>query len=541
MIRKKTQEQIRASIEEGRTALGIELGSTRIKAALIDETYETVASGSSEWENRLEGGIWTYGLDEVWKGLRESYREMAEQVKRQYGVPLRKIGAIGFSAMMHGYLAFNSRQELLVPFRTWRNSTTQQASEELTELFHYHVPQRYSIAHLYQAILDGEPHVGEIDYLTTLAGYVHWKLSGRKALGIGDASGMFPIDTKMRGYHKTMIHKFNALVEEKGFPWKLEDILPSVLPAGCSAGRLSEEGARLLDPTGVLQAGIMLAPPEGDAQTGMMATNSIAERTGNVSAGTSVFAIIILERELSRVYPEIDLVTTPEGRLAANVHVNNGTSDLNAWVGLFEEFAKCLQAEETDRGRLFEILCKKALEGDADCGGLLSYGYYSGETIMKVPQGRPLFLRTPQSRFDLANFMRAHLYTSLAALKTGVGILQKEHVKIDSLTGHGGLFKTEGVAQRFLAAALNAPVTVMETAGEGGAWGMALLAFYLLEGGGASLEDYLQKVFRDTEKTVEQPEAEEVKGFEAYTKRYQKAIDVERAAAEAMPDESARS
>lgn len=519
----------RKAIEEGRTSLGIELGSTRIKTVLIDESHMPIASGSYEWENRLENGIWTYPLDEVWQGLKSSYGDMAKQVRDEYGVVLTKIGSIGFSAMMHGYLVFDQKDELLVPFRTWRNSITGEAAEKLTDLFQYNIPQRWSIAHLYQAILNGEEHVERISFLTTLAGYVHWKLTGEKVLGIGDASGMFPIDIQAKDYDAGMVDKFDALVEEKGFKWRLREILPEVMLAGEPAGRLTKQGALLLDPSGSLQAGIPFCPPEGDAETGMVATNSVAKRTGNVSAGTSVFAIIILEKELSRVYPEIDMVTTPEGNLAANIHVNNGTSDLNAWVSLFGEFAESLGVP-CERDRLFEVLYRRALEGDADCGGLLAYGFYSGETIVPVPEGRPLFVRTPDGKFTLANFMRAHLFSALAMLKTGVDLLKEEHVKIDSLTGHGGLFKTKGVAQRFLAAAFDAPVSVMEHAGEGGAWGMALLAAYLQRGKKDGLQPYLEEVFAGSSKTVIGPDQADAAGFARYIRNYTDGIEIEKEA-----------
>ncbi|MDO4323012.1 MAG: FGGY-family carbohydrate kinase [Lachnospiraceae bacterium] len=523
----------REAIKNGKTSLGIEFGSTRIKAVLIDEAYTVIASGNYEWENRLEQGIWTYSLDEVWTGLQSSYRDMAEQVKQKYDIVLTKIGTIGFSAMMHGYLVFDQWNELLVPFRTWRNSITKRASEELTKLFEYNIPQRWSIAHLYQAILNDEEHVKDIAFMTTLAGYVHWKLTGKKVLGIGDASGMFPIDIKTKNYDEGMIRAFEQLIAEKNYNWRLKDILPEIMLAGEAAGALTKEGAELLDPTGKLEAGVPVCPPEGDAETGMVATNSVARRTGNVSAGTSVFAIIILEEELSKVYPEIDLVTTPEGHLAANIHVNNGTSDLNAWVSLFGEFAEGLGIS-CDKDRLFEILYRQALEGDEDCGGLLAYGFYSGETIIHVPEGRPLFVRTPDSKFTLANFMRAHLFSSMSMLKVGVDLLKQENVRIDTLTGHGGLFKTTGVAQRFLAAALGAPVSVMEHAGEGGAWGMALLAAYMLEEQKGELQAYLEKVFSGSSKIVMNPDEKEMAGFERYIEKYRSGIQIEREAVDSL-------
>lgn len=526
------KETIKAMIDNGKAVLGLEFGSTRIKAVLIDEEYHPIASGDHEWENRLENGFWTYTLEDIWTGLRDSYKKLTEDVKEKYDTTLTSIGAIGFSAMMHGYMAFDQNGELLVPFRTWRNGTTGPAAEALTELFNYNIPQRWSISHLYQAVLNGEEHVKDVAYFTTLAGYIHWKLTGEKVLGVGDASGMFPIDPQTKNYDAAMIEKFDTLVADKNYPWKLTDILPKVLCAGEKAGVLTEEGARLLDETGVLKAGIPLCPPEGDAGTGMAATGSVAQRTGNVSAGTSVFAMVVLERELKKVYPEIDLVTTPDGSLVAMVHANNCTSDLNAWVGLFKEFAESF-GMEVDMNKLFGTLYNKALEGDADCGGLLSYGYLSGENITGVLEGRPLFVRSPKSNFNLANFMRVHLFTALGALKVGMDILLKEEdVKIDAILGHGGLFKTKGVGQGILAAAINTPVSVMETAGEGGPWGMALLASYMLhKGEGESLHIYLRdKVFGGDEGVSMAPDPKDVEGFEVFTKRYKKGIAIEQAA-----------
>lgn len=525
---------VKEVIESGKAVLGIELGSTRIKAVLIDENHTPIASGDHEWENRLENGNWTYSLDDIWAGLRHSYQNLAADVQNKYGATIRKIGAIGFSAMMHGYMAFDKDGKLLVPFRTWRNSTTGPAAEELTRLFQYNIPIRWSIAHLYQAILNGEDHVKDVAYFTTLAGYIHWKLTGVKALGIGDASGMFPIDVEKKDFNEEMIRKFDELVEEKHFPWKLRDIMPKVMVAGEEAGVLTEEGAKLLDESGNLEAGVPLCPPEGDAGTGMAATNSVAKRTGNVSAGTSVFAMIVLEKELRKVYPEIDLVTTPDGSLVAMVHANNCTSDLNAWVGIFREFAESFGIE-VDMNRLFGTLYNKALEGDADCGGLLAYGYLSGEFITGVDEGRPLFARSPESKFNLANFMRVNLYTALGAIKVGMDLLLKEEdVAIDSILGHGGLFKTKGVGQRILAAAINAPVSVMETAGEGGPWGVALLAAYMKnKTDGESLEDYLaKKVFAGNAGSRMEPNPKDVEGYEVFTQRYKKGIEIEKAALE---------
>lgn len=522
----------KAAIEAGKTALGIELGSTRIKAVLIGEDNAPIASGDHDWENKYDNGIWTYSLEDVWTGLQDSYRKMAEDVKSKYGVTLKKIGAIGFSAMMHGYMAFDKGGDLLVPFRTWRNNITGTASEKLTEVFQYQIPQRWSISHLYQAILNKEEHVGEIEYLTTLSGYIHWKLTGKKILGVGEASGMFPIDTDKKTYREDMIQKFDDLVADNNFSWKLLDILPEVMVAGEDAGVLTEEGAKLLDISGELMAGIPLCPPEGDAGTGMAATNSVAQRTGNVSAGTSVFAMIVLEKELSKVYPEIDLVTTPSGNLVAMVHCQNCTSDLNAWVGLFKEFAETFGVE-VDMNKLFGTLYNKALEGDADCGGLLAYNYFSGEHITDFVEGRPLFVRSANDNFNLANFMRVHLFTALGALKVGLDILLKgEEVKVDQILGHGGLFKTKGVGQKILAAAMNAPVSVMETAGEGGAWGIALLASYMLnKAEGETLDDYLkEKVFVGQKSECMEPDAADVAGFETFIERYKKGLAIERAA-----------
>ncbi len=530
------QKTIQSTIENGKTALGIEYGSTRIKAVLIGEDHTPLASGSHEWENQYENGIWTYSQEAIWKGLQDSYRKLSGEVLEKYGLPLQKIGAIGFSGMMHGYLAFDRDGNLLAPFRTWRNTMTEQASRELTELFQFNIPQRWSIAHLYQAILNGEAHVKEICHLTTLAGYVHWKLTGQKVLGIGEASGVFPIDSLTNDYHVGMLAQFNERIAGYKLPWKIQDILPKVAVAGEAAGVLTAEGARLIDPDGKLQAGIPLCPPEGDAGTGMVATNSIAERTGNVSAGTSVFAMIVLEKALSKLYPEIDMVTTPAGKPVAMVHSNNCTSDLNAWIGLFQEFAQALGVQ-VEPSRLFEVLYKQALAGDADGGGLLAYNYLSGEHLMHFEEGRPLFVRTPESRFTLPNFMRTHLFSSLGALKIGMDILfLQERVKIDQILGHGGFFKTPEVGQKMMATAMNVPVSVMETAGEGGAWGIALLAAYMLRRGEKeSLADYLnQKVFASAKSLTIAPDPKDVAGFTAFMQRYQQGLGIERAAVDLL-------
>lgn len=524
------------AIKNGNTALGIEFGSTRIKAVLIDAQNQPIASGSHDWENHLKNNIWTYPLEEVWSGLQDCYANLKKEVKEKYGVTITTFGAMGFSAMMHGYLAFDEKDEQLAEFRTWRNTITEQASEELSKVFQFHIPQRWSIAHLYQAILNGEEHVKDVRFFTTLAGYIHWQLTGEKTIGIGDAAGMFPIDSATKDWDVNMIGQFDQLGEAKAFPWKLEELLPKVLVAGDEAGVLTEAGAKLLDTEGDLQAGIPVCPPEGDAGTGMAATNSVAVRTGNVSAGTSVFAMAVLENPLSKPYDEIDMVTTPAGDPVAMVHCNNCTSDLNAWVNLLKE---CVEAfgVKVDMNTLFGTLYNKALEGDADCGGLLAYNYFSGEHITGFEAGRPMFVRKPESKFNLANFMRVHLSTSLGALKTGMDILTKqEHVELDKMLGHGGLFKTKGVGQRILAAAIDTPVYVMETAGEGGAWGIALLASYMLnKEEGESLTSYLaQKVFGGEEGERMDPVASDVEGFEAFMQNYKKGLAIERAAVESL-------
>ena len=530
------QNNIRKAIENGQTVLGIEFGSTRIKAVLIGEDHSLIASGSYDWENRYENGIWTYSLEEVWTGLQKSYRQLSNEISEKYNTSLKTIGAIGFSAMMHGYMAFDKDGNLLVPFRTWRNTITGQAAEKLTKLFQFNIPQRWSIAHLYQAILSKETHVAEISYLTTLAGYVHWKLTGQKMLGVGEASGMFPIDSSTNHFDEGMIGLFNKQIAGKNISWKVQNILPEVLVAGEDAGALTSDGAKLLDPTGQLQPGIPLCPPEGDAGTGMVATNSVAQRTGNVSAGTSVFAMIVLEKALSKLYPEIDMVTTPTGKPVAMVHSNNCTSDLNAWVGLFDEFAEALGVE-VDQNKLFELLYRKGLEGDSDCGGLLAYNYLSGEHITHLEEGRPLFVRTSESNFTLANFMRVHLFSALGSLKIGLDILfEQEKVQIDQVLGHGGFFKTKGVGQKMMAAAMNVPVSVMETAGEGGAWGIALLASYLIhKEEKETLEAYLTtQVFAKEKSTTITPAEEDIAGFAAFMERYKKGLVIERTAVDAL-------
>lgn len=523
------------TIKEGKAILGIEFGSTRIKAVLIDADNKPIAQGSHEWENQLVDGLWTYSIADILAGMQDCYADLRKDVKAQYGVELTRLAAIGISAMMHGYMAFDSKGEILVPFRTWRNTNTGEAAAKLSELFVFNIPLRWSISHLYQAILNKEPHVGQIDFLTTLAGYIHWKLTGRRVLGVGDASGMIPVDSNTKTYNARMVELFDALVAIHGFPWKLDDILPQVLVAGEDAGSLTAEGALLLDPSGNLQAGAPLCPPEGDAGTGMVATNAVLQRTGNVSAGTSSFSMIVLEKELSKPYEVIDMVTTPDGSPVAMVHCNNCTSDLNAWVNLFKEYQQLLGIP-VDMGEVFGKLYNNALKGDPDCGGLLAYNYISGEPVAGLAEGRPLFVRSATDKFNLANFMRANLYAAVGVLKIGNDILFKdEHVKVDRITGHGGLFKTKGVGQRILAAALDSPISVMETAGEGGAWGIALLAGYLVnKADGQTLPDYLDNnVFRGNKGEEIAPDPADVAGFDTYIKNYTRGLAIERAAVEA--------
>lgn len=531
-----TSSDAKNAIINGRTAIGIELGSTRIKAVLIGSDGTSIASGGHDWENSYTNNIWTYSLEDIWRGVQNSYQKLAENVKEKYGVAIQTTGSIGISAMMHGYMAFDKSENLLTPFRTWRNNITGQASEALTELFQYPIPQRWSIAHLYQAILNKEEHISNVDFITTLAGYIHWKLTGQKILGVGDASGVFPIDIKTKDYNAKMIGQFNQLIGTKGIAWQLEDILPKVLAAGTKAGELTAEGAKLLDVSGQLKAGIPLCPPEGDAGTGMVATNSVSVRTGNVSAGTSVFAMVVLEKELSRAYSEIDLVTTPDGSLVAMVHSNNCTSDYDAWMGLFAEAARTL-GMDIPKPKLYDTLLGTALQGDPDCGGLLAYGYISGEHITHFEEGRPMFVRSASSNFNLANFIRVNLFTALGALKTGMNILlEKESVKLDQLMGHGGFFKTKLVGQKIMAAAVNVPVSVMETAGEGGAWGIALLAAYMVnKSENQSLEAYLkQNVFTGQQGDTVAPDPSDVTGFNEFLKRYSKGLEIERAAVNSL-------
>lgn len=519
-------------IAAGRTALGIELGSTRIKAALIDTRGTVLATGGFDWENQFVDRIWTYPLDLVWVGLESAYRSLAEQVRADYGVELGVVGSIGISAMMHGYLVFDSEDNQLAPFRTWRNSMTERAADELTRLFAFNVPQRWCAAHLAHAIMNDESHVGDISYLTTLAGLVHWKLTGRKVVGVGDASGMFPIDPATAQFDSTMLGKFDALFADRELGWTVDEILPEVLTAGQIAGTLSPSGARLLDPSGTLRPGIPLVPPEGDGATGMVATNSVLPRTGNTSAGTSIFTMVVMERPLKRVHPAVDIINTPTGDPVAMVHCNNGANEVNAWAGVFAEFAQAIGAE-VPMETVFEGLFSASRDGEADCGGLLSYNYLAGEVITGLSEGRPLFLRTPASRFTLANFVRSQICGVFATLALGMRILDEEHIGLDSMLAHGGLFTTKRVAQNLLAAALNTPVAVAETASYGGAWGMAVLAAYLTDGEGRSLSEYLnQVIFADAAVDTVEPDPIEVAGFQAYLNDYERALPVMRAAVE---------
>ncbi len=523
----------REAIAAGRTSLGIELGSTRIKVCLIGADHAVLAAGGYDWENRLVDGLWSYPLDEVWTGLQTAVAALLTDAEIRHGVRPTIVAALGVSAMMHGYLAFDEAGELLVPFRTWRNTNTGRAAAELSEAFGFNIPLRWSIAHYDQALLDAEPHVSRVAFLTTLAGYVHWQLTGRKVLGVGDASGMFPIDPVTKTYDTAMVATFDALAESRrpGGP-RLGDLLPEVLVAGAPAGTLTAQGAALLDPTGTLRPGIPLCPPEGDAGTGMVATNSVAPRTGNVSAGTSVFAMVVLERPLASQHHEIDIVTTPAGDPVAMVHCNNGASELGAWAGLFGEFAVRL-GHPASADAVFGALFRAALDGPADGGGLLAYNYLAGEPITGLAEGRPLVVRRPDSPFTLAGFMRAQLYGAFATLSLGMRVLADEDVRLDAMFAHGGVFRTAGVAQRFLAAAIAAPVAVGDTASEGGAWGMAVLAAYL--GSGPDLSTYLKdKVFAGTAFEVVQPDAGDIKGFATYLERYCTGLDVERAATQAL-------
>lgn len=514
------------------TVIGIEFGSTRIKAVLVDKNHLPIAQGSYEWENQLKDGIWTYDMSKIHEGIQTCYADLCKDVKEKFGVDIDTVGAIGISGMMHGYLPFDKDGKQLTEFRTWRNTITGQAAEKLSEVFGFNVPQRWSIAHIYQAVLNNESHINDIAEFTTLAGYIHKRLTGLHVMGVGEASGMFPIDSTKNDYDQTMIDKFDAL---NTCSWKLRDILPKVLVAGENAGTLTAEGAAFLDPSGKLQAGIPVAPCEGDAGTGMVATNSVRVGTGNVSAGTSDFAMLVTDKTLG-VHREIDMVTTPDGAPVAMVHCNNCTSDINGWVGLLYQFAQCI-GSNVDKGDLYTMLFNKALEGDADCGGLLSYNYFSGEGVTDLDGGRPIFLRQPDANFTLANFMRTHLLSALATLKIGLDILTKEEkVTVGKLYGHGGFFKTPGVGQKMLSAAVNAPVSVMETAGEGGPYGMALLAGYMIwKEEGETLPDYLDnKVYADAKTSTVMADDSDVQGFDAFLTNYKKAFDVEKKAVEVI-------
>ncbi len=537
----------RQTIESGKAILGIEFGSTRIKAVLIDQENKPIAQGSHEWENQLVDGLWTYSTEAIWYGVEDCYADLRRNVKREYDCEIEQLASIGISAMMHGYMAFgpngkatrwapaSESEKILAPFRTWRNTNTGKAAAELSKLFNYNIPLRWSISHLYQAILNGEEHVKDITYLTTLAGYIHWRLTDQKVLGIGDASGMIPVDPNTKTYNAEMVRKFNELVAPYGFPWKLEDILPKCLVAGQDAGVLTEHGAQRLDVSGHLKGGCPLCPPEGDAGTGMTATNSVKVRTGNVSAGTSSFSMIVLEKDVTKPNEMIDIVTTPDGNLVAMVHCNNCTSDINAWVKLFKEYQELLGVK-VDMNEVYAKLYNHALTGDVDCGGVISYNFISGEPVAGLTDGgRPLVMRSPNDRFNLANFMRANLYATIAVLKLGNDVLFKEeNVKVDRITGHGGLFKTPGVGQKVLAAALNSPISVMETAGEGGAWGIALLAAFLVNNPDKlNLAAYLEKVVFAGNTGIEiAPDPADVEGFNRYIETYKACIPVDQAAVE---------
>ena len=524
-------QSIGAFIESGKGVLGVEFGSTRIKAVLIGEDHTVLAAGGFDWENQLRDGVWTYDLADVWTGLQSAYAALRGDVEARYGVKLKKLAAMGVSAMMHGYLAFDAAGRQLAPFRTWRNSMTGQAAEELTRLFSFNIPQRWTIAHLYQAILNGEEHVARIDQVTTLAGYVHWKLTGRRVVGVGEGAGILPIDPERNDYDQAMVDKFEALIAPRGLSWRLRGVLPAVLGAGEDAGCLTPEGALLLDPTGETAPGAPLCPPEGDAGTGMTATNSVAARTGNVSAGTSVFAMVVLERPLSRVYPEIDMVTTPTGKPVAMVHCNNCTSDINAWAGMLGGFLAAM-GRPAGAGEIYPALFQAAMRGAKDCGGVVNCCYVSGETITDVAEGRPMLVRTPDAELSFENFARSLVLGAVTTLASGMRILAQEQVRIDVLLGHGGFFKTPGTAQKLLAAALDAPVSVMENAGEGGAWGMALLAAYRVRRTqGETLEAYLsERVFGGVKCVTEQPDAQDAQGFAAYLRRFDAILPAERAA-----------
>ena len=528
-------ENVKNIILNAETALGIEFGSTRIKSVLVDLNGSPLASGSFDWENSYKNGMWTYSLDEVFEGLRASFSALKKSVYDKYGVKLETVGSMGISGMMHGYLAFDKDGAQLAEFRTWRNTITAEAAEKLSALFDFNIPQRWSIAHLYQAILNGEEHVGRVDFIATLAAYVHYRLTGERVIGVGEASGMFPIDSRINDYDVAMLDKFDGCVADKGFPWRLRDILPRVLVAGERAGTLTAEGAAMLDPTGEFRPGVPMCPPEGDAGTGMVATNSVAVRTGNVSAGTSIFLMVVLEKALSKLYPEIDMVTTPSGKPVAMVHCNNCSGEIDAWAGLFTSMCSAL-GMDISIYKVLDKMFESALSGDKDCGGLVAFNYLSGEVITGLDSGKPLFLRGPESKFDLPNFARAQLCSAAATLSIGMEILADEHVKIDKLLGHGGYFKAPLAGQKIMAAALEAPVSVMKTAGEGGPWGIALLASYMQnKAEGETLEAFLDsRVFSNEDAFEVKPDPEDIAGFKKFLDNYKKSLPVEKAAVEAF-------
>lgn len=528
-------ENVKNIILNAETALGIEFGSTRIKSVLVDLNGSPLASGSFDWENSYKNGVWTYSLDEVFEGLRASFAALKKSVCDKYGVKLETVGSMGISGMMHGYLAFDKDGAQLAEFRTWRNTITAEAAEKLSALFDFNIPQRWSIAHLYQAILNGEEHVGRVDFIATLAAYVHYRLTGERVIGVGEASGMFPIDSSINDYDVAMLDKFDGCVADKGFPWRLRDILPRVLVAGERAGTLTAEGAAMLDPTGEFRPGVPMCPPEGDAGTGMVATNSVAVRTGNVSAGTSIFLMVVLEKALSKLYPEIDMVTTPSGKPVAMVHCNNCSGEIDAWAGLFTSMCSAL-GMDISIYKVLDKMFESALSGDKDCGGLVAFNYLSGEVITGLDSGKPLFLRGPESKFNLPNFARAQLCSAAATLSIGMEILADEHVKIDKLLGHGGYFKAPLAGQKIMAAALEAPVSVMKTAGEGGPWGIALLASYMQnKAEGETLEAFLDsRVFSNEDAFEVKPDPEDIAGFKKFLDNYKKSLPVEKAAVEAF-------
>lgn len=523
--------KVKSLIDEGKISIGIEFGSTRIKAVMTDEKGHILATGGVNWENQLKDNIWIYEIEQVHKGLQDCYADLSANVKAKYNTVIKKANVIGISGMMHGYIALDKEKNVLAPFRTWRNNITYEEASYLTKLFNFNIPQRWSVTHLYQAVLNKEHHLNKIDYLTTLSGYIHYLLTGEKVLGICDASGMFPIDSRTKTYNKKMAEKFNSILTEKGYSFSMESIFPKVLCAGEAAGRLTEKGANLIDISGNLEPGSLLCPPEGDGGTGMVSTNSVRQKTGNISAGTSAFAMLVLEKELSSVYEEIDVIQTPNGSVSAMVHSNNCTTEINCWVSLFGEALETFGCDvKTDS--LYETLFNKAVEGDADCGGLMAYGFHSGEHLLNLSSGCPLFLHEPNAKFNLANFMRTQIYTSFGVLKKGLDILKNnENLELDKITAHGGLFKTKGVAQNILSSAINTPVAVNNAANEGGAWGIAVLACYLKNASKMSLEDFLDTViFKEpgaAEVHTVNPVSEVTKGFEDFMKTYDKYLKAE--------------